>query len=55
MFYGCFVTRIHKYNYYLDAAGEIKKELNDYYKNIRSSVLSPFGGYGVLAGHAGKN
>lgn len=44
MFYGCFVTRIHKYNYYLDATGEIKKELNDYYKNIRSSVLSPFWG-----------
>lgn len=44
MFYGCFVTRIHKYNYYLDTSGEIKKKLNDYYKNIRSSVLSPFWG-----------
>lgn len=45
MFYGCFVTRIHKYNYIMDnETGEITKELNDYYKNIRSSVLSPFWG-----------
>ena len=45
MFYGCFVTRIHKYNYIMDTeTGDITKELNDYYKNIRSSVLSPFWG-----------
>lgn len=45
MFYGCFVTRIHKYNYIINnETGEITKELNDYYKNIRSSVLSPFWG-----------
>ena len=45
MFYGCFVTRIHKYNYTMDTeTGNITKELNDYYKNIRSSVLSPFWG-----------
>lgn len=43
MFYGCFVTRIHKFNY-IYKNGEITKELNDYYKQIRSSVLSPFWG-----------
>ena len=43
MFYGCFVTKIHKFNYVFKN-GEITKELNDYYKQIRSSVLSPFWG-----------
>lgn len=43
MFYGCFVTKIHKFNYIVKN-GEITKELNDYYKQIRSSVLSPFWG-----------
>lgn len=43
MFYGCFVTKIHKFNY-IFKNGEITKELNDYYKQIRSSVLSPFWG-----------
>lgn len=43
MFYGCFVTKIHKFNYIIKN-GEITKELNDYYKQIRSSVLSPFWG-----------
>lgn len=43
MFYGCFVTKIHKFNY-IYKNGDITKELNDYYKQIRSSVLSPFWG-----------
>ena len=43
MFYGCFVTKIHKFNYVFKN-GEITKELNDYYKQIKSSVLSPFWG-----------
>lgn len=43
MFYGCFVTKIHKFNY-IFKDGSITKELNDYYKQIRSSVLSPFWG-----------
>lgn len=43
MFYGCFVTKIHKFNYVFKN-GEITKKLNDYYKQIRSSVLSPFWG-----------
>ena len=43
MFYGCFVTKIHKFNY-IFKNGEITKELNDYYRQIRSSVLSPFWG-----------
>ena len=43
MFYGCFVTKIHKFNYVFKN-GEITKELNDYYNQIRSSVLSPFWG-----------
>jgi len=43
MYYGCFVTKIHKFNYIVKN-GEITKELNDYYKQIRSSVLSPFWG-----------
>ena len=43
MFYGCFVTKIHKFNYVFKN-GEITKELNEYYKQIRSSVLSPFWG-----------
>lgn len=43
MFYGCFVTKIHKFNY-IFKNGKITKELNDYYKQIRSSVLSPFWG-----------
>lgn len=43
MFYGCFVTKIHKFNY-IFKDGCITKELNDYYKQIRSSVLSPFWG-----------
>ena len=43
MFYGCFVTKIHKFNY-IFKNGEITKELNEYYKQIRSSVLSPFWG-----------
>lgn len=44
MFYGCFVTKIHKFNYVVKIDGQITKELNDYYKQIRSSVLSPFWG-----------
>lgn len=43
MFYGCFVTKIHKFNY-IYKNGEITKDLNDYYRQIRSSVLSPFWG-----------
>lgn len=43
MFYGCFVTKIHKFNYIFKNE-EITKELNNYYKQIRSSVLSPFWG-----------
>lgn len=43
MFYGCFVTKIHKFNYVFKD-GSITKELNDYYRQIRSSVLSPFWG-----------
>ena len=43
MFYGCFVTKIHKFNYVFKD-GSITKELNDYYRQIKSSVLSPFWG-----------
>lgn len=43
MFYGCFVTKIHKFNY-IYKNGEITKDLNNYYRQIRSSVLSPFWG-----------
>lgn len=48
MFYGCFVTKIHKYNYTLkefdDGHTDIVRELNDYEKNIQGSVLSPYWG-----------
>lgn len=49
MFYGCFVTRIHQYNYEYKfnedkQDWEILKTENDYVKAVRGSILSPYWG-----------